>query len=112
MVSPLRPENDFRRYCCVSCLAPTQTLLTQYSTRSALKLTRCQTCGLDVDPYVEREELLVSHIIMRSERLPIQRGQSVSVGGCHLHDSQFTFPDRMATFSSQSNLEENPTLDK
>ena len=60
MVSPLRPENDFRRYCCVSCLAPTQTLLTQYSTRSALKLTRCQTCGLDVDPYVEREELLVS----------------------------------------------------
>mmetsp|Transcript_5191 Transcript_5191/g.14983 ORF Transcript_5191/g.14983 Transcript_5191/m.14983 type:complete len:323 (-) Transcript_5191:30-998(-) len=47
-------------YNCVECLTPSPSLFKQYSTPAAVKLTRCRNCGNDVDPYVERETLLVS----------------------------------------------------
>lgn len=47
-------------YCCVECLTPTPTLYKRYTTHASVKLTRCTKCGNDVDPFVEREALLVS----------------------------------------------------
>mmetsp|Transcript_16261 Transcript_16261/g.35362 ORF Transcript_16261/g.35362 Transcript_16261/m.35362 type:complete len:364 (-) Transcript_16261:1767-2858(-) len=47
-------------YCCVECLTPTPTLYKLYLTHASVKLTRCANCGNDVDPFVEREALLVS----------------------------------------------------
>jgi hypothetical protein len=47
-------------YCCVECLAPAPSLYRRYTTHASVKLTRCQECGLDVDPYVEREAMLIA----------------------------------------------------
>jgi hypothetical protein len=48
-------------YRCVHCATPCASLYRQYtSSPSSIKLTACQTCGNDVDPYIEREWLLVS----------------------------------------------------
>jgi len=47
-------------YICVYCETPCSSLYRQYtSSSSSIKLTACQKCGNDVDPYIEREWLLV-----------------------------------------------------
>lgn len=51
---------DEHHYCCVECLAPTPSLYRRYTTHASVKLTRCPECGLDVDPYVEREAMLIA----------------------------------------------------
>ena len=48
-----------RLYACVRCLHPSPTLYRRYSSPNAVRLTRCASCGRDVDPYVEKEALLV-----------------------------------------------------
>ena len=48
-------------YVCVFCSTPCSSLYRQYTTSSSsIKLTACQKCGNDVDPYIEREWLLVA----------------------------------------------------
>ena len=49
-------KND---YICVECLESCSSLYRQYSSPNAVILTRCLNCGQNVDPYVERELLLV-----------------------------------------------------
>jgi len=44
---------------CTNCTTPTATLYKVYSTPGSIQLTTCQNCGRDVDPYIEREWLLV-----------------------------------------------------
>jgi hypothetical protein len=47
-------------YRCSHCLTPSETLYRQYSSSvSTIKLTICEHCGENVDPYCEREWLLV-----------------------------------------------------
>ena len=46
-------------FSCIECLTPSASLYRQYSSPSSVKLTRCVVCKKDVDPYVEREWLLV-----------------------------------------------------
>lgn len=46
---------------CVYCETPCSSLYRQYtSSPSSIKLTACKNCGHDVDPYIEREWLLVA----------------------------------------------------
>jgi len=47
------------RYICTSCTSPTSSLYKVYSTPGSIQLTTCKGCGNDVDPYIEREWLLV-----------------------------------------------------
>ena len=47
------------RYICTSCTLPTSSLYKVYSTPGSIQLTTCKGCGNDVDPYIEREWLLV-----------------------------------------------------
>ena len=47
------------RYICTNCASPTPTLYKVYSTPGSIQLTTCKGCGNDVDPYIEREWLLV-----------------------------------------------------
>ena len=47
------------RYTCTSCASPTSSLYKVYSTPGSIQLTTCKRCGNDVDPYIEREWLLV-----------------------------------------------------
>lgn len=47
------------RYACITCLQPNQALYKQYSTAKNIKLETCPVCYRDVDPYIERELLLV-----------------------------------------------------
>ena len=47
------------RYVCTSCTSPTSSLYKVYSTPGSIQLTTCKGCGNDVDPYIEREWLLV-----------------------------------------------------
>ena len=56
--------DDEHHYCCVECLAPSPTLYRRYTTHASVKLTRCPGCGLDVDPYVEREAMLIAFDIV------------------------------------------------
>lgn len=50
-----------RSYICIFCETPCASLYRQYtSSSSSIKLTACQKCGNDVDPYIEREWLLVA----------------------------------------------------
>jgi len=51
-------SNTFR-YACITCLQPNQALYKQYSTAKNIKLQTCPVCCRDVDPYIERELLLV-----------------------------------------------------
>mmetsp|Transcript_44756 Transcript_44756/g.93904 ORF Transcript_44756/g.93904 Transcript_44756/m.93904 type:complete len:321 (+) Transcript_44756:110-1072(+) len=44
---------------CTNCTWPTPTLYKVYSTPGSIQLTTCKKCGRDVDPYIEREWLLV-----------------------------------------------------
>ena len=46
-------------YICTNCTAPTPTLYKIYSTPGSVQLTSCKNCSHDVDPYIEREWLLV-----------------------------------------------------
>uniref|UniRef100_A0A7S3QJN8 Protein ARV n=1 Tax=Chaetoceros debilis TaxID=122233 RepID=A0A7S3QJN8_9STRA len=48
-----------KHYACVACLHPNESLYKQYSSAKNIKLTSCPSCGRDVDPYIERELLLV-----------------------------------------------------
>lgn len=43
---------------CIYCLTPAESLYKKYGT--SIKLTQCRQCHRDVDPYTEREWLLVS----------------------------------------------------
>ena len=47
------------RYICTSCTSPTSSLYKVYSTPGSIQLTTCKGCGNDVDPYIEREWLLI-----------------------------------------------------
>ena len=60
----MQSELDEHHYCCVECLAPSPTLYRRYTTHASVKLTRCPGCGLDVDPYVEREAMLIAFDIV------------------------------------------------
>ena len=44
----------------MSCTHPTSTLYKVYSTPGSIQLTTCKGCDKDVDPYIEREWLLVA----------------------------------------------------
>jgi hypothetical protein len=46
-------------FICTNCTRPTQSFYKVYSTPGSIQLTTCQSCHHDVDPYVEREWLLV-----------------------------------------------------
>lgn len=63
---------DEHHYCCVECLTPTPSLYRRYTTHASVKLTRCPKCGLDVDPYVEREAMLIAFDVIL-HRLPAYR---------------------------------------
>jgi hypothetical protein len=57
-------------YYCVHCATPCDSLYRQYETSvSNIKLTRCNLCLSNVDPYVEREWLLVilDCLLLRTE---------------------------------------------
>jgi len=56
--------DDEHHYCCVECLTSAPTLYRRYTTHASVKLTRCPGCGLDVDPYVEREAMLIAFDII------------------------------------------------
>jgi hypothetical protein len=47
-------------YICTNCSRPTSSLYKVYSTPGSIQLTTCQTCLHDIDPYIEREWLLVA----------------------------------------------------
>lgn len=54
-------ETEETKYICVHCATPCSSLYRQYtSSSSSIKLTACKNCGNDVDPYIEREWLLVA----------------------------------------------------
>ena len=63
---------DEHHYCCVECLTPTPSLYRRYATHASVKLTRCPKCGRDVDPYVEREAMLIAFDVIL-HRLPAYR---------------------------------------
>jgi hypothetical protein len=46
-------------YTCITCLQPSPLLYKQYSNAKNIKLQTCTKCCHDVDPYIERELLLV-----------------------------------------------------
>ena len=50
---------ECRQYVCISCLEPTSILYRQFSTVNTIKLHSCASCQADVDPYIERQLLLV-----------------------------------------------------
>ena len=52
------PTTPPRIHHCIQCLTETSTLYRKFSPTS-LKLTVCEKCGFDVDPYIEREAFLV-----------------------------------------------------
>lgn len=53
----IRTERYFN---CIECLTPSTTLYRQISSSpSSIKLTKCMACRKDVDPYIEREWILV-----------------------------------------------------
>jgi hypothetical protein len=56
-------------YICTNCTQPTPSLYKVYSTPGSIQLTTCKSCHHDVDPYIEREWLLVlmDCILHRSE---------------------------------------------
>jgi hypothetical protein len=47
------------RLICTNCSRPTDTLYKVFSNPGSIQLTTCASCGRDVDPYIEREWLLV-----------------------------------------------------
>lgn len=48
-------------FICVFCATPSESIFRQFSSvASSIKLTACTKCGKNVDPYVEREWLLVA----------------------------------------------------
>jgi hypothetical protein len=47
------------RLVCTNCRRPTDTLYRVFSNPGSIQLTTCASCGRDVDPYIEREWLLV-----------------------------------------------------
>ena len=61
-----------RTYVCINCLEPTSILYRQYSTVNTIKLHSCTSCQADVDPYIERQLLLVVMDILLL-RLPAYR---------------------------------------
>jgi hypothetical protein len=54
----LASQSPSRPYHCIHCLGTNSSLYRIFN-ETSVKLTACQTCGLDVDPYVEREISLV-----------------------------------------------------
>lgn len=48
-----------RKYVCTNCSRSTPSLYKVYSTPGSIQLTTCKYCGHDVDPYIERELVLV-----------------------------------------------------
>ncbi len=48
-----------KNYICTNCSRPTLSLYKVYSTPGSIQLTTCKYCGEDVDPYIEREWILV-----------------------------------------------------
>ena len=65
LMNPSKCSND---YLCVSCLTPNNALYRQYSSIKSIKLQTCTNCGRDIDPYIERELLLVviDMVLLRS----------------------------------------------
>jgi hypothetical protein len=61
--------NITRRYRCIHCLEPSESLYRTYTRESTIKLSQCVTCGHNVDPYCEREWLLVviDIVLLREE---------------------------------------------
>jgi|AntRauTorckE5430_2_1112549.scaffolds.fasta_scaffold00341_1 hypothetical protein len=57
--TPPPPVSGKFLYACITCLQPNQALYKQYSTAKNIKLQTCAICCRDVDPYIERELLLV-----------------------------------------------------
>lgn len=49
-----------RRYHCIHCLREADSLFRTLGPKTSLKLSVCANCGIDVDPYVEREAFLVA----------------------------------------------------
>ncbi|KAL7501822.1 hypothetical protein ACHAWX_000374 [Stephanocyclus meneghinianus] len=47
-------------YICTNCSRPTSSLYKVYSSPGSIQLTTCQACLHDIDPYIEREWLLVA----------------------------------------------------
>lgn len=47
------------KYICTNCAKGTPTLVRVFSTPGSIQLSTCKGCGDDVDPYIEREWLLV-----------------------------------------------------
>lgn len=59
--STLEKKQSFHYYRCVHCHAPCPSLYRHLSaSASSIKLTTCSECKQNVDPYVERELLLVA----------------------------------------------------
>jgi Predicted membrane protein len=57
--SSSRSLHHHAAYTCITCLEPNQLLYRQYSNARNIKLQTCPKCQRDVDPYIERELLLV-----------------------------------------------------
>jgi hypothetical protein len=57
------------RYRCIHCLEPSESLYRTYTRESTIKLSQCAVCGHNVDPYCEREWLLVviDMVLLREE---------------------------------------------
>jgi hypothetical protein len=62
-------KTNSMRYRCVQCLEPAETLYRTYTRESTIKLSQCAVCGHNVDPYCEREWLLVviDIVLLREE---------------------------------------------
>lgn len=64
------PSNDILPYACVHCATPCASLYRRLSVSlSSIKTMNCSNCGQTVDPYIEREWLLVAIdcILLRHE---------------------------------------------
>ncbi len=59
LINSSKSSRGKSNYNCVECLESCSSLYRQYSSPNAVILTRCPNCGQNVDPYVERELLLV-----------------------------------------------------
>lgn len=63
----MKDASNNNRYHCIQCLHGTDSLYRKYSATS-FKLSVCEKCGFDVDPYIEREDFLVAMDIVLLRR--------------------------------------------
>jgi hypothetical protein len=65
----LTPSTMRYKYRCIQCLEPSESLYRTYTRESTIKLSQCLKCGHNVDPYCEREWLLVviDMVLLREE---------------------------------------------